>query len=137
MIPNKPAPSARNLALDLLHMAGEEAIPGEVLVQAGAFLGFTRNTMRVALTRLQQKGLTEKTHTGLYRLTARARPMRTLIDSWREGEDRHIPWDHTWLMCHLPARSSRTARNHSLRALEFLGFREGLERLFNFMALAG
>jgi len=125
-----PKASPKSMLLDLLRVTPGREIPVRQLVAAAALLGFSGNASRVALARLQARGLVESTERGAYRLAPLTDPVSRHVDSWRLGESRLRPWDRSWLCVHLPKAASRTARAKSVKALSFLGLREGLPGLW-------
>src|SRR5262245_4752532 len=86
--------------------------------------------MRVAIARLVASGLVESDARGAYRLSARAAAIGAHVEGWRRGERRMKAWNGQWLAVFLPRAPRRADRARSVRTLAFLGFREGLERLW-------
>jgi phenylacetic acid degradation operon negative regulatory protein len=121
--------SPKSLLLDLLRVA-PAPVPVRWLVSIGALFGFEQNALRVALTRLVGLGLVENDERGSYRLAAGSDVVARLVADWRLGDERIRPWRGAWLCVHHPRGVERTRRAKSQRALERLGFREGLDGLW-------
>lgn len=131
MIPERRALSPKNVMLDLLRMTRHQPISTKSLVETGTLFGFNSNAVRVALTRLVSQGMVESDERGLYRLSLSTNPMNQLIEDWRKGDARRVNWsDQSWLVCHLSKCPNRSERNHSVKALSFQGFKEGLDNLW-------
>lgn len=119
----------KSLVLSILRKSEQNAVPIKALVSIGDLFGFTGNTIRVTTTRLIRDGKIESDERGLYHLTASADPVSRYIDTWRDGEERLVSWDGTWICCLTPKLPvGRQARNK--KALGFLGFKQGLPGLW-------
>jgi phenylacetic acid degradation operon negative regulatory protein len=119
----------KSLLLDLLRVS-PEPISVRWLVSIGTLFGFEQNALRVALTRLVGQGLVESDERGSYRLAPGSDVVARLVASWRLGDARIRPWRGGWLCVHHPRGVERLRRAKSQRALERLGFREGLDGLW-------
>lgn len=122
--------SPKNLVLDILRVTKPQAMSVRVLVNLGELFGFSGNAMRVAVARLVRKGTVESDERGYYQLAPSASVLTEHVESWRRGEKRVKAWKGDWLVVWLGRGAARTERRYSLRALELLGFREGLEGLW-------
>ncbi|MDX1695422.1 MAG: hypothetical protein R3208_16790 [Ketobacteraceae bacterium] len=132
MIPQTRVLAPKNLIVDLLRMTPQRSVSSKALVDTAELFNFNENAIRVTLTRLVSKGVLESDARGYYRLAKKTDPISRYIEDWRLGEERRQPeWDRTsWLMCHLPKKPQRSARSRSLKALKFLGFREGMDNVW-------
>ncbi|MCG8315063.1 MAG: hypothetical protein MI976_17790 [Pseudomonadales bacterium] len=132
MIPQSRLLTPKNVIVDLLRMTRQHSVSSKSLIDTGELFGFNANAMRVTLTRLVSKGILESDARGYYRLAKKTDPISSYIEDWRLGEERRKPeWQAPrWLTCHLPKKPQRSARGHSLKALKFLGFREGLDNFW-------
>ena len=132
MIPQNRQLTPKHLIVDLLRMAPQRAISSKSLIDTAAIFEFNANAIRVTLTRLVSKGILENDQRGYYRLARKTDPISAYIEDWRLGEERRKPeWQPgQWLLCHLPKKPQRSARSRSLKALRFLGFREGLDNVW-------
>jgi phenylacetic acid degradation operon negative regulatory protein len=120
----------KSLVLDLLRVADERPIAIKTFVAVGALFGLTANAVRVAVARLVAAGTLESDERGSYRLAGRTAAIGRHVESWRLGERRMRRWDGGFLAVHLPRGAERTVRTRSRRALELLGFREGLDLIW-------
>ncbi|MGB5810339.1 MAG: hypothetical protein WBG86_07410, partial [Polyangiales bacterium] len=118
----------KQLLLQVLRVTSEPLVARELVAIAELF-GFEDNAVRVALARLVQGDLAAN-HQSRYSLTNQAERLNRWVESWRQGERRIRKWRGEWL-CVLQARGGdRTKRRKSTLALERLGFRKGLPRLW-------
>ncbi len=122
--------SPKTLVLDLLRVAKPRAIPIRMLLSFGVLFGIKKNAMRVAVARLVRKAMVESDERGWYQLAPGTTALAEHIEDWRSGEKRVRAWRGDWLVVWLARGANRTERNHSVRALGMLGFREGLDGLF-------
>lgn len=116
----------RRLILKLLLAADRGVLTTREAVSAGALMGFTDNSMRVALARLSSLRLIGTSGRGEYRLGPAGQGLAADVRRWRSGEERVVPWHGGWLAVHTAAlgRSDRSALRQRERALELLGLRE-------------
>jgi phenylacetic acid degradation operon negative regulatory protein len=125
------AVTPKSMVLDLLRVAPRaRAVPIRGLVELGALFGFHGNAVRVAVARLMSAGLLESDERGSYRLTERATPVSRIVDEWRLGEARRREWTGDWLAIWQPRRAPRADRRRSQRAMQRLGFAEGLDGMW-------
>lgn len=131
--------SPKNITIDVLRTAGSKPLPSTILLAIGALFGYSDNAMRVAINRLTNKGILEKSseqtpsarETALYRLSPATDPLSAFIDNWQLAEKRVKPWqENQWLLCHLPKSPERSIRIRSIKALSLLGFRPGPDNLW-------
>jgi phenylacetic acid degradation operon negative regulatory protein len=123
------AVTPKSLVLDLLRVAEPRAIPIKSFVALGALFGISDNALRVAVARLLAQGMLESDERGSYRLAARVGAVGQHVEDWRLGEKRVKRWNGGWLAIWLPRGAARSARRATERALELVGFREGLDGL--------
>ncbi|MDZ7686030.1 MAG: hypothetical protein U5O39_14265 [Gammaproteobacteria bacterium] len=117
---------AGDVLLDLLRGAGAEARTAAYLIENGELFGFTENTVRVTLSRLQSRGVIESPARGCYRLAQTADPVNEFVERWRLGEHRVRPWNgRDWLFVHTTDESGR-----SRWAMEAAGLRQVRSKLF-------
>lgn len=122
------AVTPKSLILDILRVSSRP-VPVRDLVRVGALFEIEGNALRVALTRLLQGELVVRDERG-YRLAGGASVVGRLVDGWRLGDKRLRPWKGEWLCVHWLGKVGRSQRQRGRRALERLGFGEGLEGLW-------
>lgn len=102
----------------------------EELIGVGELFGFSAGATRVALVRLVKNKVAARDARGLYR----QHPKHFLVDewvaTWRQGRKKTTRWDGSWLSVSLALKLSFRQRQDSHKALERLGFCEGLPRLW-------
>jgi phenylacetic acid degradation operon negative regulatory protein len=109
-----------SVVLDMLRSARSRRRTVRSLIDAGALFGFSENTMRVTLSRLNARGLIESPERGLYRLTEQTDALNDFVERWRLGEARVREWQPgTWVLAHVQGDLAASAW-----ALDALGFRE-------------
>lgn len=119
------SPSPRSLILDLLQTLGRASAPVRALVSAASLFGIAENSLRVALARLRSDGLVESDARGSYRLGPGARAVSREVRSWRQLEEKLVPWQGGWVAAYADRLQRGTARERGrrVRALRLLGFR--------------
>lgn len=144
--------SPKNVTIDILRIAGTTPLPNQILLEIGGLFGFSSNAMRVAINRLMNRGILEKSspdttpsnsiskptpstsqtkETSHYRLSTSSDPISEFVGNWRNAEDRIKPWQSDqWLLCHLPKSPDRSIRMRSIKALHLRGFRPGPDNLW-------
>jgi phenylacetic acid degradation operon negative regulatory protein len=125
-------PTPKHLILDLLSSTRGRAVPVKALVAAGALFGITPQSVRVALTRLRERGTIARNERGQYGIAAAAVPVQRHVGGWARLAERIVAWQGGWIGVHtagLPQRD-RTGRRRRERALHFLGFRRLEAQLF-------
>lgn len=123
-MPQKPL-TASTLVLDIVAGNASGRRTAQQICRAGALMGFSEPSVRVALTRLVQSGKIEKLARGSYALDTRRTRWQRDIETWRERVDWLGPWNGAWIMAAdgTPIRDSTRARWHR-RALALRGFRK-------------
>jgi phenylacetic acid degradation operon negative regulatory protein len=118
-------PSPKHLILDLLSSTRGRAVPVKALVAAGAVFDISAESIRVALTRLRERGTIESNERGQYRIAALAQPVQRHVVGWARLAERVVPWRGGWIGVHTGglARDARAQLRRRERALAFLGFR--------------
>ncbi len=118
--------TARELVIDFL----SNRYPREMFVQeitgVGIALGFTEQSLRMALTRLVEQSVAANTGRGRYRLSPSGEAMRDEVRKWRHLDDLAKPWSGAWIGVFDAAvpRSDRAALRRHERAMRLRGFRE-------------
>jgi phenylacetic acid degradation operon negative regulatory protein len=118
--------TARELVIDFL----SNRYPREMFVQeiagVGGALGFTEQSLRMALTRLVEQSVAANTGRGRYRLSPSGEAMREEVRKWRHLGDLAMPWTGAWIGVFDAAisRSDRAALRRHERAMRLRGFRE-------------
>jgi len=139
MNPQRRKLTTKNIITDILRIVGPTGLSTKAMLEMGTLFGYNQNAMRVAITRLIGNSTIEKMQlpdannkpTSHYRLCATTDPLTLFIEEWRLGKNRTKAWKaNHWLACHLPKSAGRTGRTQSLKALTFLGFRQGPDKLW-------
>ncbi|HEX4896583.1 MAG TPA: PaaX family transcriptional regulator C-terminal domain-containing protein [Solimonas sp.] len=127
-----PAANPRRFLLKLLFAAEGQSLTAREMLAAGEVLGFSSNSLRVALVRLTRDGLIASPARGVYGLGPEAAALAEDASHWRSGEQRVRPWSGDWILVHTGAlaRTDRTALRRRARALELLGLREYTRGLY-------
>jgi phenylacetic acid degradation operon negative regulatory protein len=118
--------AARELLIDFL----SNRYPREMFVQeitgVGIALGFSEQSLRMALTRLVEQSVAANTGRGRYRLSPSGEAMREEVRKWRHLGDLAKPWTGAWIGVFDAAipRSDRAALRRHERAMRLRGFRE-------------
>jgi len=123
----KYEPNPKNVILDLMGINQPNPLETTHLVMISDIFGISINNLRVALTRLAAKGMITNDGRGIYRLSPKTVAKRDFINRWRSAQVINKPWDNSWIACHLPKGTDRTIRKKSLLALEWYGFKPGLD----------
>lgn len=123
----KYEPSPKNMILDLMGVNQPNPLETSHLSMLSDVFNIPVNNLRVALTRLTAKGLISNDGRGIYRLSLKAIAKRDFINRWRTTQIINKSWDGSWIACHLPKGADRTARKKSLLALQWYGFKAGLD----------
>ena len=118
--------TARELVIDFL----SNRYPREMLVQeitgVGIALGFTEQSLRMALTRLVEQAVAANIERGRYRLSPSGEAMRDEVRKWRHLDDLAKPWSGAWIGvfdASVPRSDRASLRRHE-RAMRLRGFRE-------------
>ena len=120
--------TAKQIILELLRVAPAPIAVSDLVVIGGWF-GLQENAVRVTLARLKQRSLVCAT-AGQYTLDPSGVGVSDWVESWREGDDRLIPWADSWLCALLPKGGSATHRRGTARALGRYGYAPALTNLW-------
>jgi phenylacetic acid degradation operon negative regulatory protein len=125
-------PSAAILILDVLAASAARQRTAQELCCAGAIMGHSDATMRVALTRLAQQGKILKRERATYSLNTERNRLQLEIEHWRERVQWIVSWQGEWIVVHDGAtdRSDKTGLRRHERALLLRGFRKWKQGLF-------
>lgn len=126
-------PNAKSLIVDLLSTLRGRSMPVAALVASGEVFGISRENVRVALTRLVERGLVERADPGRYRLSQRAEPVQSQVASWMRLEERvNAIWSGDWIGVYTGAlgRTDRAGLRRRERALRLLGMAELADELW-------
>lgn len=120
------AANPRRFLLKLLFASEGQSLSTREMLAAGEVLGFTPNSLRVALVRLGSEGLIASSARGVYELGPEALALAEDASYWRAGEQRVRPWSGEWIVVHTGAlaRTDRTALRRRARVLDLVGLRE-------------
>ncbi|MEN8718951.1 MAG: PaaX family transcriptional regulator C-terminal domain-containing protein [Oceanococcaceae bacterium] len=126
------AANPRRFLLKLLFAAEGQSLTTREMLAAGEVLGFSSNSLRVALVRLTSNGLIASPARGVYGLGPEAAALAENARHWRSGEKRVRPWAGDWILVHTGglARTDRTALRRRDRVLDMLGLREYTRGLY-------
>jgi len=118
--------TARELVLDFLSNRAPREMAARVIVDSAAALGFSEQSVRMALTRLVEEGLALNPSRGLYRLAPSGDAMRREVRKWRAIAAMTQPWSGAWICIHdaAMARSDRAALRRHQQAMRLRGMRE-------------
>ena len=118
--------TARELVIDFLSNRYPREMSAAEILGVGAALGFTEQSLRMALTRLVEGAVAANPGRGLYRLSPSGEAMRLEVRKWRNLDDFAKPWSGAWIAvfdASVP-RSDRAALRRHERAMRLRGFRE-------------
>jgi phenylacetic acid degradation operon negative regulatory protein len=111
---------ASDVILDLLRTYGTKGTTAYEITATGELFGFTKNSIRVNLSRLVARKKIESQRRGQYRLRVDSDPINDFAESWRLGESRVQHWSSVYWTCvHLENLTLK-----SKWALTNYGFRE-------------
>lgn len=131
MLKPPAAPTCGRLILELLTAIPQHTAPAAVLIRGAAVFGFDDNAVRVALTRLRQRGLIASVERGIYRIGPSAEQTTGWIVTWRDRASWLAPWDGTWLALSVDLSDlTRTDQMHLQRWLQLRGFQATSRALF-------
>ena len=118
--------TAKELVLDFLSNRAPHEMAARVIVDSAAALGFSEQSIRMALTRLVEEELALNPARGLYRLAPSGDAMRREVRKWRTITALTQSWSHDWICIYdAPiARSDRAALRRHEQAIRLRGFRE-------------
>src|SRR5271167_1678107 len=118
--------TARELVLDFLSNRYPREMSAQEILGVGAALGFSAQSLRMALTRLVEQSVAANTGRGRYRLSPSGEAMRVEVRKWRHLDEVARPWSGAWIGvfdASVP-RSDRAALRRHERAMRLRGFRE-------------
>src|SRR5271156_352075 len=119
-------PTARELVIDFLSNRYPREMSAAEILGVGRALGFTEQSLRMALTRLVEGAVAANPGRGLYRLSPSGETMRLEVRQGRSLDDLAKPWSGAWIGvfdASVP-RSDRAALRRHERAMRLRGFRE-------------
>jgi phenylacetic acid degradation operon negative regulatory protein len=118
--------TARELVIDFLSNRYPREMSVQEIAGVGIALGFSEQSLRMALTRLVEQSVAANIGRGLYRLSPSGEAMREEVRKWRHLDDLARPWSGAWIGvfdASVP-RSDRAALRRHERAMRLRGFRE-------------
>ncbi|MGB9379955.1 MAG: hypothetical protein WCB16_04915 [Candidatus Binatus sp.] len=118
--------TARELVIDFLSNRYPREMSVQEIAGVGIALGFSEQSLRMALTRLVEQSVAANTGRGRYRLSPSGEAMRDEVRKWRHLDDLAKPWSGAWIGVFDAAipRSDRAALRRHERAMRLRGFRE-------------
>ena len=118
--------TARELVIDFLSNRYPREMSAQEIAGVGIALGFSEQSLRMALTRLVEQSVAANTGRGRYRLSPSGEAMRDEVRKWRHLDDVAKPWSGAWIGVFDAAipRSDRAALRRHERAMRLRGFRE-------------
>ena len=125
----KYKPSPKNIVLDLIAVNQYRQLETPQLTFISEIFDISMNNLRVTLNRLVNEDLLANDERGVYRLTPKALSKREFINQWRSKQTLDT-WDGSWLACYLQKGVDRTTRKKTLLALEWYGFKPGLDLIW-------
>ena len=84
--------TARELVLDFLSNRYPREMSAQEILGVGSVLGFSAQSLRMALTRLVEQAAAVNTGRGLYRLSPSGETMREEVRKWRHVDELAKPW---------------------------------------------
>ncbi|MGA7872966.1 MAG: hypothetical protein WCA22_18915 [Candidatus Binatus sp.] len=118
--------TARELVLDFLSNRYPREMSAQEILGVGGALGFSEQSLRMALTRLVEGAVAANPGRGRYRLSPSGEAMRDEVRKWRHLGELAKPWSGAWIGVFdgsVP-RSDRAALRRHERAMRLRGFRE-------------
>jgi phenylacetic acid degradation operon negative regulatory protein len=118
--------TARELVIDFLSNRYPREMSVQEIAGVGNALGFSEQSLRMALTRLVEQSVAANPGRGLYRLSPSGEAMRDEVRKWRNLDDLAKPWSGGWIGVFDAAipRSDRAALRRHEGAMRLRGFRE-------------
>jgi len=118
--------TARELVIDFLSNRYPREMSAQEITGVGTALGFSEQSLRMALTRLVEQSVAANTGRGRYRLSPSGEAMREEVRKWRHLDQVAKPWSGAWIGVFDAAipRSDRAALRRHERAMRLRGFRE-------------
>jgi len=118
--------TARELVIDFLSNRYPREMSAQEILGVGTALGFSEQSLRMALTRLVEQSVAANTGRGQYRLSPSGEAMRDEVRKWRHLGELARQWSGGWIGvfdASVP-RSDRAALRRHERAMRLRGFRE-------------
>jgi len=118
--------TARELVIDFLSNRYPREMSVQEITGVGIALGFSEQSLRMALTRLVEQSVAANTGRGRYRLSPSGEAMRDEVRKWRHLGELARQWSGGWIGvfdASVP-RSDRAALRRHERAMRLRGFRE-------------
>jgi phenylacetic acid degradation operon negative regulatory protein len=118
--------TAREMVIDFLSNRYPREMSAQEITGVGIALGFSEQSLRMALTRLVEQSVAANIGRGRYRLSPSGEAMREEVRKWRHLGDLAMPWTGAWIGVFDAAisRSDRAALRRHERAMRLRGFRE-------------
>ena len=118
--------TARELVIDFLSNRYPREMSVQEIAGVGIALGFSEQSLRMALTRLVEQSVAANPGRGRYRLSPSGEAMRDEVRKWRNLDEVSKPWSGAWIGVFDAAipRSDRAALRRHERAMRLRGFRE-------------
>jgi phenylacetic acid degradation operon negative regulatory protein len=118
--------TARELVIDFLSNRYPREMSVQEIAGVGIALGFSEQSLRMALTRLVEQSVAANTGRGRYRLSPSGEAMREEVRKWRHLDNLAKPWSGAWIGVFDAAipRSDRASLRRHERAIRLRGFRE-------------
>ncbi len=118
--------TAKELVIDFLSNRSPREMSARVIVDTATALGFTEQSVRMALTRVVEERLAISIGRGVYQLAPSGDAMRREVRKWRNITDSTMPWTGGWVAIYDASirRSDRAALRRHEQALRLRGFRE-------------
>ena len=89
--------TARELVIDFLSNRYPREMSVQEITGVGIALGFTEQSLRMALARLVEQSVAANTGRGRYRLSPSGEAMREEVRKWRRLGDLAKPWTGAWI----------------------------------------
>ena len=89
--------TARELVIDFLSNRYPREMSVQEIAGVGIALGFSEQSLRMALTRLVEQSVAANTGRGRYRLSPSGEAMRQEVRKWRHLDDLAKPWSGAWI----------------------------------------
>jgi len=118
--------TARELVIDFLSNRYPREMSVQEIAGVGIALGFSEQSLRMALTRLVEQSVAANTGRGRYQLSPSGEAMREEVRKWRHLDNLAKSWSGAWIGVFDAAipRSDRAALRRHERATRLRGFRE-------------
>ena len=118
--------TAKELVVDFLSNRAPRDMSARSIVDSARALGFSEQSIRMALTRLVEDRVAQSPSRGTYRLAPSGEAMRKEVRKWRNIASVTQAWSGAWICIYdAPvARSDRAALRRHVQAMRLRGFRE-------------